>query len=82
MSPFLTTYVFLFTHRFNKAKNDLDKAEKKVHQLETRNNELSASLHQLKADLARAVDEKKVSLFSGFFFVNVKLSYINTLFLL
>lgn len=46
--------------RFNKAKNDLAQAEKKIHQLESRNNELSASLHQLKSDLARAVEEKKV----------------------
>ena len=35
-------------------------AEKKLHQLETRNNELTATVHQLKADLARANDEKKV----------------------
>lgn len=51
---------FVCVDRFNKAKSDLDKAEKKVHQLETRNNELNASIHQLKADLARALDDKKV----------------------
>nr|CAH0099011.1 unnamed protein product [Daphnia galeata] len=47
------------TPKFNKAKNDLLQAEKKVQLLETRNNELNASLHQLKSDLARALEEKK-----------------------
>lgn len=45
--------------KFIKAKADLTAAEKKLHQLETRNNELTATVHQLKADLARANDEKK-----------------------
>lgn len=55
---FLLTFCFL--NRYNKAKNDLLQAEKKVQQLETRNNELNASLHQLRSDMARANEEKKV----------------------
>jgi cell division protein FtsB len=51
---------FISNFRFIKAKADLTAAEKKLHQLETRNNELTATVHQLKADLARANDEKKV----------------------
>ncbi|XP_046437575.1 lamin Dm0-like [Daphnia pulex] len=47
------------TPKYNKTKNDLLQAEKKVQQLETRNNELNASLHQLKSDMARANEEKK-----------------------
>ncbi|XP_046632521.1 lamin Dm0-like [Daphnia pulicaria] len=47
------------TPKYNKAKNDLLQAEKKVQQLETRNNELNASLHQLRSDMARANEEKK-----------------------
>ena len=50
----------LLLNRYNKAKNDLLQAQKKVQQLETRNNELNASLHQLKSDMARALEEKKV----------------------
>lgn len=45
--------------KFNKAKTDLVGAEKKLHQFETRINELNAANHQLKSDLARANDEKK-----------------------
>lgn len=52
---------FVLLTRYNKAKNDLAQAEKKVHQLETRNNELTASLHQMKSDLARAIEERKVT---------------------
>ncbi|KAI9555121.1 lamin-like protein [Daphnia sinensis] len=47
------------TPKYNKTKNDLLQAEKKVQQLESRNNELSTSLYQLKNDLARAIEEKK-----------------------
>ncbi len=63
-------YIFPLLTRYNKAKNDLAQAEKKIHQLETRNNELSASLHQLKSDLARAVEEKNVMPMPYIYFIN------------
>ena len=53
-------HLLLLLNRYNKAKIDLLQAQKKVQQLETRNNELNASLHQLKSDMARALEEKKV----------------------
>ena len=44
-----------------KAKADLSLTEKRLHQLETHNNDLSASIHQLKSDLTRALNETKVT---------------------
>jgi len=43
--------------KYNKARADLLRAETAVHALETRNNELSAAIHQMKSDLARAKEE-------------------------
>lgn len=45
--------------KYIKTKADLSLAEKRIHQLETHNNDLSASLHQLKSDLSRALSESK-----------------------
>jgi len=45
--------------KYMKAKADLSLTEKRLHQLETHNNDLSASIHQLKSDLTRALNETK-----------------------
>jgi len=45
--------------KYLKVKADLSLSEKRIHQLETHNNDLGASLHQLKSDLSRALNEVK-----------------------